>query len=230
MILAIHQPQYIPWMGYFDKIDKADKFVLLDDVQYKKNEWQNRNKIRTVKRGQWLTVPVIHRFGQKVNQVKIDNSKNWRKEHYKTLVTNYNKAPYFKNHEPFFKITYEHNWEYLVDINIHFIEYLIRSLGISTKLIRSSQLAIKAQKTERLVEICKKLEADIYLSGEGARAYLDLDYFKQNKIEVLFQNFQHPHYAQVYDNFEPFMSIVDLLFNYGDKSLRVLRGEVNKNI
>ncbi|MCK5305945.1 MAG: WbqC family protein [Candidatus Omnitrophica bacterium] len=230
MILTIHQPQYIPWIGYFDKIDKADKFVILDDVQYKKNEWQNRNKVRAAKGGRWFTVPVIYKFGQKINEVKIDNSKNWRKKHYKTLIINYNKTPYFKNHEPFFRKSYECNWEYLVDINIHFIKYLIKSLGITTKLMRSSSLAIKGQRTERLVEICKKLEANTYISGEGARAYLDLSRFKQSKIEVIFQNFQHPIYTQAYDNFEPFMSVVDLLFNCGDESLKVLRGESNKNI
>ena len=224
MIVAIHQPQYLPWLGYFDKIERCDIFVLLDDVQYKKNEWQNRNKIRAARRWQWITVPVRYRFGQMINQVKIDNNVDWRGSHYKSLVINYNKAPYFKDYEPFFKMTYERNWGYLTDINTHFIEYLVKSLGITTKLMRSSQLLTEGQKTERLVEICKKLGADTYLSGQGAREYLDLSQFEEEGIKVLFQDFNHPTYKQVYNNFEPFMSIVDLLFNYEDKSLEVLRG------
>lgn len=224
MIVAIHQPQYLPWLGYFDKIDKADIFVLLDDVQYKKNEWQNRNKIRTANGWQWITVPVRYRFGEKINQIKIDNSGDWREEHHKSLVINYNKAPCFKDYESFFKASFTNNWEYLVDINIHFIKYLIKSIGITTKLISSSELVIEGQKTERLVEICKKLGADTYLSGEGAREYLELSQFEKEGINVKFQDFNHPIYKQVYNNFEPFMSVVDLLFNYGQKSLKVLRG------
>lgn len=224
MIVAIHQPQYLPWLGYFGKIDKADIFVLLDDVQYKKNEWQNRNKIRTAKGWQWITVPVRYRFKDKINQVKIDSNRDWRGDHYKTLTTYYNKAPYFKNYEPFFKTAYTADWEYLIDINIHFIENLVKWLGITTKLVKASELKLKGQKTGRLVEICKSLEADTYLSGKGGREYLDLNQFEKEGIKVLFQDFNCPVYKQVYNDFEPFMSVVDLLFNCGDKSLEVLRG------
>lgn len=225
MIVAIHQPQYLPWLGYFDKIDRADTFVLLDDVQYKKNEWQNRNKIRTANGWQWITVPVRYRFGEEIDQVKINANGDWRKDHCQSLMFSYNRAPFFKEYEAFFKMIYERDWEYLVDINIHFIEYLVKSLGISTRLIKASGLEAQGQKTERLVEICKRLEADTYLSGEGGKEYLDLDCFKRNKIKVVFQKFKHPVYRQVYSGFEPFMSIVDLLFNYGDNSLKILKGQ-----
>lgn len=222
-IVSIHQPQYLPWLGYFDKINKADVFVLLDDVQYKKNEWQNRNKIRTPKGGEWITVPIRYKFGEKIDLIKIDNSRNWRKGHYKSLVTNYNKALYFKEYEPFFKITYESNWEYLVDINIHFIEYLVGALGITTKLIRSSKLAIERQKTERLVEICKKLGADTYLSGMGAKAYLDKDKFKRARIKLIYQNFKCPVYKQSFNiSFISNLSVIDLIFNCGRKSKDIL--------
>ena len=223
MIVSIHQPQYLPWLGYFDKIDQADIFVLLDDVQYKKNEWQNRNKIRTSQGWQWITVPVQYTFGEKINQIKTNNNTDWRENHYKSLVTNYNKASHFKNYEPFFKETYAADREYLVDINVHFIEYFTRTLGIKTKLIKSSQVKVEGQKTERLINICKNFRADAYISGAGAREYLDLDRFKKENIEVIFQNFKHPAYKQVYNNFEPFMSVVDLLFNCGDKSLEIIR-------
>lgn len=223
MIVSIHQPQYLPWLGYFDKIDKSDIFVILDDVQYKKNEWQNRNKIRNKKGWQWITVPVRYSFGQKINEIKIDNERNWRQDHYKSLIINYNNAPYFQDHHSFFAKTYNNSWEYLVDINIHFIDYLVNSLRITTKLIRASQLKLKKQRTERLVNICKELGADTYLSGKGAAKYLDIDQFEKEKIKVVFQDFIHPTYKQVYNDFQSHMSIVDLLFNYGSKSLNVLR-------
>lgn len=225
MICAIHQPQYLPWLGYFDKLDKADVFVFLDNVQYKKNEWQNRNKIRTARGWQWITVPVRYNFKQLINQVRIDNSKRWSEIHYHSLLTNYNKAPYFNSYSSFFKNIYSQKWEYLVDINIYFIKYLTQILGITTELIKASQLDVTGQKTVRLVNICKKLGADTYLSGSGAREYLDLSQFEKNNIKVVFQQFHHPVYKQVYPGFELCMSIVDLLFNYGHKSLAVLRGE-----
>ena len=136
------------------------------------------------------------------------------------------RSAYFKKHEPFFKDAYARNWEYLAGINIHFINYLTDALGINARVIRSSALGIRGKKTARLVEICKNLGADTYLSGKGARAYLDLERFREQGIEVLFQDFKHPVYKQVYNNFEPFMSVVDLLFNRGDESLGILRGGV----
>jgi hypothetical protein len=204
---------------------RSDVFVLLDDVQYKKNEWQNRNKIRNARGWQWITIPVKYRFGEKINQVKIDNTGHWRKEHYNSLIINYGKAPYFREYEPFFKDAYERTWEYLVDINIYFIEFIVRALGLQSKLIRSSRLGVRENRSERLAAICKKVGARTYLSGEGAREYLDLSVFAENNIEVIFQNYCPPVYRQAYQGFEPFMSVVDLLFNYGSKSLALLKGE-----
>ncbi len=98
MIVSVHQPQYLPWLGYFDKIERSDIFVFLDNVQFKKNEWQNRNKIKTSEGWQWLSVPVIHKFMQKISEVKINNTVWWGKKHLNALVTNYSKAPFFKDH------------------------------------------------------------------------------------------------------------------------------------
>lgn len=224
MIVAIHQPQYLPWLGYFDKIDKADIFVLLDDVQYKKNEWQNRNKIRTSSGWQWITVPVRYRFGRKINQVKIDNNRDWRRNHYKSLSMHYQKAPYFQDYVPFLKRAYAQDWGYLVDICSYFIGYLVSVLGITTRLVRSSQLRVTGNRSDRLVNICKELGADTYLSGQGAKTYLNLRQFKKEAIKVSFQDFVHPSYKQAYKEFEPFMSIIDLMFNCGAESLQVLKG------
>lgn len=226
MIVGIHQPQYLPWLGYFDKIDKSDIFVLLDDVQFKKNEWQNRNKIRNKEGWQWLTVPVKYKFPELIKEVKINNSINWRKDHYQSLVANYSKAPFFKDYQQFFQELYQKEWEYLVDINIYFIEQLVKFLGITTKLARSSEeIKVEGQSTERLINICKKLGADTYLSGEGGKDYLDVSQFEKEGIKVIFQEFKHPNYQQVFKGFEPYMAVVDLLFNYGNDSLKIIQGQ-----
>ncbi|PIZ15507.1 hypothetical protein COY51_04980 [Candidatus Desantisbacteria bacterium CG_4_10_14_0_8_um_filter_39_17] len=226
MIIAIHQPQYLPWLGYFDKIDKSDKFVLLDDVQFKKNEWQNRNRIKTAGSGgwQWITVPVIHRFGQKINEVKINNQENWCKKHLHQLETNYFKSPHFPQYYDFLKETYARKWENLSEVNIYFIEYLTKTLGIKKQLVKSSDLKVSGEKTDRLVNICKMLNANIYLSGVGAKEYIEIEKFEKEKIKVIFQDFHHPVYKQLYGEFIPNLSVVDLLFNYGDESLKILRG------
>ncbi len=227
MIVAIHQPQYLPWLGYFDKIRRCDLFVFLDDAQFKKNEWQNRNKIKTDQRWQWLSVPVIHKFGQKINEVEINNTVQWRKKHLNALITNYSKAPYFKEHIDFFETTYAENWKLLVDINLHFIQYFVKALGISSKKFAlSSAYESREGRTERLVGLCKRLAGDVYLSGKDGANYLDLGQFKKEGIRVIFQNYKHPVYPQLFGEFEPFMSVVDLLFNCGPESLAILtKGE-----
>ncbi len=226
LVCAVHQPQFLPWLGYFDKIDKSDVFVLLDNVQYKKNEWQNRNRIRTVDGWQWLTVPVKYHFGQKINEVEIDNSKDWRKKHWQALVTNYQKAPYFKQFHTFLEGVYTRQWQYLAEINIYLIERIVELLGINTAIKRASVLGVSGEKTTRLVNICLALGADTYLSGTGARDYLKEEEFSGQGIEVVFQEFQHPTYTQVFPGFELNMSIIDLLLNEGPGSLQILRGGI----
>ena len=220
MICTIHQPQFMPWLGYFGKIAKSDIFVVLDDTQFKKNEWQNRNKIRTAQGSQWLTVPVMHDFGQQIMDVKINNTVDWRKKHYNSLKLNYSKAKYFDKYWGFFEKLYEENWEYLIDINIKIIHYLLVQFNIKTKLVYSSKLNIDKKATDKLIEICKQVEADTYLSGQGGKAYLELEKFKDHNISVIFQEFVHPHYIQAYDGFETHMAAVDLLFNCGGAEFR----------
>ncbi len=223
MKVAIHQPQYLPWLGYFDKMDRADVFVLLDDVQYKKNEWQNRNKIRNAEGWQWLTVPVLYEFGQLLKDVRIDGRQPWRNKHLKGLELNYSRAPYFKEYLPFFSDTFNREWEFLADVNIHFIRYLKETLGIGAELIRSSSLGVGTGKTERLVDICEKLKADTYVSGAGGDDYLDKERFRKSGIALEFQAYSHPGYSQIFNGFYPHMSVVDLLFCCGGKSLDIIR-------
>lgn len=229
MVIAIHQPQYLPWLGYFDKIDRADIFVFLDDVQFKKNEWQNRNKIKTACGWQWITVPVIHDFGQAISEVRINNRVNWRRQHLKSLTLNYKKARYFDKYISFFENVYSQEWLSLSELNIYIIENLLKILGIETKLERSSKLKLPGKATERLVEISRKLGAGTYLSGAGGRLYLEIEKFKSETIGIIFQDFLHPRYDQLYCQRQDFLenlSIVDLLFNQGEKSRDILKNRL----
>ncbi len=223
MTVAIHQPQYLPWPGYFDKIDRADLFVILDTVQYKKNEFQNRNRLKTAQGWQWLTVPVRYRFPQRIHEVPINSDVNWRHKHRQALTANYARAPHFKTHLPFFDNLYEQTWDRLVDLNIRTILGLMETFGVTTPTRRAADWELSDDPTGRLVDICRHAGADTYLSGAGGQDYLDLAQFEAAGIRVVFQDYRHPEYPQQFGAFEPYMSAVDILFNCGPDSLKTLR-------
>ena len=227
MIVAVHQPQYLPWLGYFDKIRQADVFCYLDNVQYKKNDWQNRNRIKTSQGWQWMTVPVCYQFPQKICEVKINPTEKWRKKHLQALVTNYRRAPFYKQSIDVYEQIFSKEWEYMCDLNIYSIECLKQTLGLGQKpAIKSSQLKLREDPTDRLIDICKAVKADTYISGQDGVKYMDLKRFKKNSIKVIFQDFKHPVYPQMFNEFKSHMSVVDLLFNCGPRSLEKI---VNEN-
>ncbi|MCP5005980.1 MAG: WbqC family protein [Planctomycetes bacterium] len=228
MLITIHQPQYLPWLGYIDKIDKADIFVILDNVQFKKNEWQNRNMLKTSLGWQWITVPVLCKFREKIVNVRIKNSTNWQRKHLQALVTNYSNSPYFHKHKGFFEEIYKRSWDTLASLNLAIIQYLIQAFGIQTKLILASDLTLREGPTERLIDICKTQNSKKYLSGRDGAKYMDLEKFCAEGIEIIYQDFKHPVYDQLYGNFLPNMSAVDLLFNCGNQGLQILRGNKKK--
>jgi len=220
LIVAVHQPQYLPWLGYFDKIRQADIFCYLDNVQYKKNDWQNRNRIKTSQGWQWITVPVRFQFPEKICEVKIDPTMKWRKKHLQALVTNYHRAPFFEQYIGLYEHIYSEDWVYVSELNIDFIERLKDALGLGQKpAIRSSQLELREDPTDRLIDICKAVKADTYLSGQDGIKYMDLERFKENSIKVIIQDFKHPVYQQMFNEFQSHMSVVDLLFNCGPGSI-----------
>ena len=225
MIVSVHQPQYLPWLGYFHKISNSDAFVFLDNVQYKKREYQNRNRIRTRDGCIWLTVPVSHeRSFPNISDVFVDNSQGWHDRHWKTLSLNYADAKFFDNYRDIFEKIYSERWERLVELNMHIIKSINSILGIDKSIYLESQLNIKTTQTQRIIDICKTLKADTYLSGAGGRKYLDEGLFARNGLKLVYQKFKHPEYTQRYEPFMPYMSIVDLLFNCGDGSMKVLSG------
>jgi hypothetical protein len=228
MIVAIHQPQYIPWLGYMNKLANADIFVFLDTVQYKKNEWQNRNRIKTASGWQWMTVPVYYRYPEKILEIKIHDKVPWRKKHWKSLVTNYSRAPYFHIYADFFHDTFSREWELLTDLNIHITKFLADIWGLKAKTVRASQLGINhMDPTTRLVAICKKLGADKYLCGKHGPKYMNIDQFYHSRIKLLYQEFRPKVYQQLFEGFIPDLSSVDLLFNCGPEGRKIIDTQLN---
>lgn len=214
-------------MGFFKKIQSSDLFVFLDDVQYEKNWVQNRNKIRTSDGSMWLTVPVNASIGSLLKDIKIENTTNWRAKHKKSIQINYSKTSYFKDFWPSLEQIYEKNYDLLIDIDMEIIKLLMKELQIKTKTIFSSELGISDKGSDRILNICKKLGADVYLSGILGSDYLNLKNFEENNIKVQFQNFQHPVYEQYYKPFLPNMASIDLIFNEGKNAPKILQDTKN---
>jgi hypothetical protein len=165
----------------------------------------------------------LHEFGQKIFEIKIDNKRDWRAKHLKGIEQNYSKAASFGKNFDLCREILEKEWEHLVELNISFISRLKEELGIRTDIVRSSTLGIETDKTRRLVDICKRLGADTYLSGAGGREYLEEEKFAESGIKLEFQDYSHPEYKQAYGDFHPYMSIIDLLFCCGEKSIDIIR-------
>lgn len=219
MIVAVHQPQYLPWLGYFDKMAGADMFCYLDNVQYKKNEWQNRNRIKTAQGWQWLTVPVTYRFPQKINQVSVNPATAWEKKHMQAITTNYSRAPFFHEYKDLIDPTLLSNPGNLSTLNICLAERLRGALGIKTETRVVSELPpMREDPNDRLIDLCRYFSADTYLAGQGGAGYMDVARFEENGIDVIFQAYTHPVYPQLFGEFVSHLSIIDLLFNCGPES------------
>ena len=226
MKVVILQPSYIPWRGYFDQIYQADLFVFYDDVQYDKHGWRNRNKIKTAQGEHWLTIPVHSKGvteGIPIKDVRIDWSKKWTKKHLSSIRFAYAKAPYFKKHLSWLEDIYARRDEFLADFTIETTIELARILGIKdTKFMRSSSIAgISGSKTTRLIQILKKNGATHYLSGPSARDYLEEEKFVEAKIELSFIEYDYPPYEQLHSPYNPYVTILDLLFMQGENALQL---------
>ena len=225
MMVGILQPGYLPWLGFFEQMYRCDIFVIYDDVQYDKQGWRNRNRIKTPQGAQWLTVPVLSKFEEhtSVCEIKVNNEVNWRKKHLFSIQQNYSKARYYRAYSSIFEETYARNWDYLIDLDLHFIIALAQGMGIDhKKMVRSSTLGVSGDKIDRLIAICQKFNADILYEGAAGKNYIDPRVFSQKGIHVEFQDYLHPVYRQLYGEFIPYLSAIDLLFNQGERSLAVL--------
>jgi hypothetical protein len=226
VIVTIHQPNHLPYLGFFDKMINSDVFILYDNTQFKSEDFQNRNRIRTnTEQGWiWLTVPISYTFGTLIKDVKIIDQ-HWRKTHWKSIEANYSRAPYFKEYKDRFKAIYDKDWTNLSEFNIAIIKELRDAFGIKTKLVRSSELIpnLKSKSTQALVDLCKTAGATTYLSGSDGDKYLKLELFEKEGIKVIFQRYKHPEYTQAFSGFHPYMGAIDLLFNHGPESLKIIR-------
>ncbi len=224
MRLAAHQPQYLPWLGYFDKMDRADLFVLLDTVQFKKNEWQNRNRIRTAGGWQWLTVPVHYRFPMTLRQVRIDETAPWRRKHREALRIQYARAPYREHALAALAPILSEPSDGLAGLNTRTVETLAALLGVRTPIrLASSVPGLPEGADERLIALCRHFKCGTYLAGAGGGNYMDLEAYRKAGIRVEMQAFRHPVYRQAHPGFEPGLSAVDALMNCGPGTMDLTR-------
>jgi hypothetical protein len=220
MIVGIHQPNYLPYLGFFDKMKQSDVFVVYDDAQFNKGDFQHRNRIRIFNGWKWLSVPVekkripINEIGIK-NEVSTWKGVKWVNAHFKDIKDNYKDTPYYDTYENNIETIYKKTYDRLIDLNMNLINFLTDAFGIDTKIVFSSDLGFTSKSTERLVEIVEALGGDVYLSGSKGHDYLDVSLFENEGIKVEFQDFKHPIYKQHYEGFIPDMAAIDALFNVG---------------
>lgn len=230
MKVAIHQPNYLPYLGFFHKLSLADTFVIMDDTQYDK-KFTNRNKIKVPGNWIWLTVPINKKHKFVANKiVEINNEENWQSDHFKKINHSYSNSEFFKkNYKTFFEKIYSKKWDHLFTLNYELIIQLIDWLDIKIEVIKESELNINGNSTDRLVNISKKIGAETYVSGIGGKEYMNKKMFETNNIKIEYQNFKCPIYKQVFNSeFIPNLSIIDLLFNIGPKSLSKLKQNEDK--
>jgi hypothetical protein len=225
---VILQPGYLPWLGFFEQISRCDVFVYLDDVQYTKNDWRNRNRIKTKEGTQWLTVPVSYRFGQNINEVCINNSSPWRRKHLQAMKIWYGRSTFFDMYFELLERILHKDRVYLIDLDVELIQSFLEILGIKVRTVLSSEFPKDARdKQLRLVEICKSLECDGFYEGKSGQNYIHTDIFASQGITVEFQDYEHPYYDQLWireQGFISHLSVLDLLFNHGSDSLDILTG------
>jgi WbqC-like protein family len=221
--VAIHQPHYLPYLGYFDKLDAADLFVVLDTVQYAKHDWQNRNRIRTKNGWQWLTVPVIDRFPERIDRVEINGRTDWSRKHGQALRLHYGGCPSWDGAGQALTELLLRPWERLCDLCVATLDLLCQRLGIRTPRLLASSLQAREEPTDRLIDLVRAVGGTVYLAGSQGPAYMDLARFAQAGISVEVQAYRHPDYPQRYAPFLPDLSVVDLLLNCGPESLEILR-------
>lgn len=224
--IYIMQSNYIPWKGLFDALDQADVYVIYDQVQYTKQDWRNRNLIKTAHGLQWLTIPVKHKSLDQPIESITEANRIWRKKHLKAIALNYAKAPHFEEIYQLIEPLYQIETELLTDINVTFLKAISNYLGIEIEMIRVSNWDLPEDRTKRLVHICHELKGERYLSGPAAKNYLEPRLFEEAAIDLEFISYKgYPEYPQLFEGFEHGVSIIDLLMNTGPKAIDYIRNK-----
>lgn len=232
MIISGHQPCYLPWLGYFHKYSLCDKFVYMDTVQYLENDWNNRNKIKTPQGSYWLTVPIDRKKtkGKKLNEIIIHGYEDpkakgfWQNAHWKTILSNYKKSTCFYLYEDELYEMYQAIiWERLADLCWYQFLFFLKCLGLEgVEIIRMSEMKFEGEKDKLVLDHCLKLNGDAVVFGMHGKDYVDASLFKNEKINLYFQNYIHPTYKQRFNCFESNLSILDLLLNHGADSKNIM--------
>lgn len=223
MKIAIHQPNYLPWIGYFDKMDQVDKFVILDTAIHSKSGYINRTTIKTPQGSLVLTVPLKNKE-QPINELQIENNVNWHASHWKAIEANYKKCTYWVAYKDGFEKLYSRKWDNIASLNIALIKHIAMLLNISTEILLESDFQLNfGSNNARNVNIVSHLGGDVYLSGIGARVYNVESTFNDRHIELVYQDFKHPEYPQRWDKFQHNLSIIDMLFNCGPETMEIIR-------
>jgi hypothetical protein len=230
MIVAIHQPHFLPWLGYLERMKRADLFIVLDHVQFERGNYQNRTQYLMEGEKRWLTVPVEQNsyretiLEKRIKNTNVGQMRWWGPNHFQTLRHAYRRAPYFERYSPWLQEIFERRWDRLAELNEALLEFLRDAFDISTPLVKSSQLQIEGARSELVFNLCRAVGADTFLAGDGgSRTYLDRAAFEAGGIDVQFQNFRHPRYPQAgMQSFVPGLSAIDLLFNVGIQSRALL--------
>jgi hypothetical protein len=219
MKAAIVQSNYLPWKGHFDIIQEVDVYVFLEDVQYTKNDWRNRNKIKTPFGVKWITVPVKGRIQKKIYEVEIANSINWIEKQKRQIEASYFRAQFYESFKDEIFEIFLKNFTTLSELNIFAIKKISKLLGIDAKFLNSRDFVTAGKRDDKLLEICQQLGADSYLSGPAAKNYIKSEKFSKQKIELIYKDYSgYPEYPQLWGRFDHNVSIIDLIFNCGEKS------------
>ncbi len=227
-IIAIHQPNYLPWLGYFYKISQSDVFVFLDDVQFSNQGMHNYTYLKTANGPYRLKYPVNQKFGDTIKQVSSKDQLDWKKKHLDTIVLNYKKAPYFEEAFEDYKQILIQEYQDIVDMNTTFIFFYANKMGINTKFVRSSELNIESNRTEKIIDICKALDGNVYYSGTGAKAYQTNEEYDSQGIELRYSVFSPVEYPQLWNEFQSNVSALDYFMNCGYDFTRILKEQKSK--
>lgn len=217
MICAIHQPHYLPWGPLMQKVLRSDVFILLDDVEFTNNGWQNRNKVKSANAVQTLTIPIYHKAKQKINETRICQH-HWKKKHLRTIHMHYHQGPYFEKAYPEFQAILERDYELLADLNYDMLLWHMKVLRINTPVYRSSEFRITTESTQRVIDLIKTVGCNAYYCGRYAlQTYFDQELLRSQGIELIIQEWQPKEYPQLYprQGFIPNLAVLDMIMNVG---------------
>ncbi len=223
-VAVILQPSYLPWLGYFAQLYRSDVFVYYDDVQYDKHSWRNRNRVKTAQGAQWLTVPVLTHGKNKplICDVEIDNRTDWRKKHLATIKQSYARAAHYRDHIAAFEELYARPYGRLLELNLAMMTGLCEMLGLRREMRLSSELGCEGGQCGRLIALCRAVGADVFYEGASGKDYIDGAEFADAGVRLEYQDYKHPTYEQLHGDFVPYLSVIDLLFNCGPRSMEIL--------